>query len=174
MDFGGFFCHLTKYYADRMRKDKMKAAKVKVGNYCAYQERTHQEVRDKLYSLGLFRDEVEEVLTELISEDFVSEERFARTYASGKFRLKHWGKRKIIYALKQKKISTYCIDQALKEIPDDEYEHAVISLIEKKQSMLPEKDDFVVKSKIAKYLVGKGFESELVWTLIDRHLKPGG
>ena len=88
-----------------MRLDKMKAAKLKAGNYCAYQERTQQEVRDKLYGIGLYSDEVEQVLAELITENYVNEERFAKSFAGGKFRLKQWGKKKIVYALKQRNIS---------------------------------------------------------------------
>ena len=94
----------------------MKAAKIKAGVYCAYQERTQQEVRDKLYALGLHRDEVEEVLTELIIEKFVDEERYAKAFASGKFRLNKWGRIKISYVLRQKKLSEYCIEKALREM----------------------------------------------------------
>ncbi len=153
-----------------MRQDKMKSAKVKAGNYCAYQERTHQEVRDKLYELGLYRDEVEEVLTELISENYVNEERFARTFASGKFRLKHWGRRKIIYELKHKNISPYCIDKALKEISDEEYEKVAMQLVDKKLSNMSG-EEFIVKNKIARYMSNKGFETELVWSILNNNLK---
>ncbi len=153
-----------------MRQDKMKSAKVKAGNYCAYQERTHQEVRDKLYELGLYRDEVEEVLTELISENYVNEERFARTFVSGKFRLKHWGRRKIIYELKHKNISPYCIDKALKEISDEEYEKVAMQLVDKKLSNMSG-EEFIVKNKIARYMSNKGFETELVWSILNNNLK---
>lgn len=156
-----------------MRQDIMKAAKIKAGNYCAYQERTQQEVRDKLYSLGLFRDEVEEVLTELITENYVNEERYAQTFASGKFRIKRWGKRKIEDALKQKHISSYCITQALKNIPDEEYREAIEDLIEKKRNLEATDNEYVVKNKIARYLIGKGFEPDLVWKQINDHLEPG-
>lgn len=150
-----------------MRKDKMKAAKLKAGNYCAYQERTHQEVRDKLYSLGLFGDEVEEVLTELISGNFISEERYAKVYAGGKFRIKRWGKRKIIYALKQKNISSYCINKAIREIPDDEYKQTISDLIDKKRSQISGDDAFVTRNKIFKYLIGKGYEPEIIASQLD-------
>lgn len=153
-----------------MRQDKMKAVKVKAGNYCAYQERTHQEVRDKLYMLGLYRDEVEEVLTELISENYVNEERFARTFASGKFRLKHWGRIKIIYELKHRNISPYCIDKAMKEIPDEEYEKVTKQLIDKKISNMSG-EDFIIKNKIARYLINKGFEPEIVWPILNNYSK---
>ena len=153
-----------------MRQDKMKAAKVKAGNYCAYQERTHQEVRNKLYELGLYSDEVEEVLTELITENYVNEERFACTFASGKFRLKHWGRRKIIYELKHRNISSYCIDKALLEITDEEYERAIILLIDKKFAQFSG-EEFIVKNKIARHLIGKGFETELVWSILNSQLK---
>ena len=144
----------------------MKEAKVKAGHYCAYQERTQQEVRDKLYALGLYRDEVEQTLSDLISENFVNEERFAKAYASGKFRIKQWGRRKIIYALKQKNISPYCIDKALKEIPEDEYKEVIKKLIENKRNTLTG-DNFMKKHKISSYLIGKGFESELVWVTLN-------
>ena len=156
-----------------MRPEKMKEAKIKAGNYCAYQERTQQEVRDKLYDLGLHRDEVEEVLTELITEKFVNEERYARSFTSGKFRLKHWGKNKIIYALKQKGISSNCIELAMKEIPDDEYEKVITLLFNKKAKQLSG-DKYIVNHKIARYLIGKGFEPEMVWSLINSRLTSGG
>ncbi len=153
-----------------MRPDKMKAAKMKAGNYCAYQERTQQEVRDKLYSLGLYRDEVEDVLTELISENFVNEERFAKSFARGKFNLKKWGKRKIIFELKKRNLSPYCIDQAIKEISDEAYEKMIFQIIENKMSYLPEVG-YTTKNRIIKYLIGKGFETEIAWTILNSYLK---
>jgi len=152
-----------------MRLEKMKEAKIKAGKYCSYQERNQQEVRNKLYKLGLYQNEVEVILTELITEGFVNEERYAMNFASGRFRLKHWGKMKIIYTLKQKKISPYCINQAIKQIPDDEYELVIIQLIEKKLKQLSG-EEYMVKNKIARYLIGKGFEQELVWSIINTHL----
>jgi len=152
-----------------MRLDKMQEAKLKAGNYCAYQERTHQEVRDKLYSYGLYSDEVEEILTDLITENYVNEERFAKAFAGGKFRLKHWGKRKITYALQQKRVSSYCIDQALKEINDEEYEKKIKDLINKKSNELTG-DNYMIKNKTAQFLIGKGYESEIVWPIINEFL----
>ena len=156
-----------------MRLDKMKSAKLKAGNYCAYQERTQQEVRDKLYGIGLYSDEVEQVLTELITENYVNEERYAKSFAGGKFRLKQWGKKKIVYALKQRNISPYCIEQALKEISDEEYEHVITQLVERKSNQL-QGEIFIVKNKIARYLVGKGFENELVWSIVNKQLDSRG
>lgn len=153
-----------------MRHDKMKLAKVKAGNYCAYQERTQQEVRDKLYKLGLYSDEVEEVLTELITENYVNEERFAKTFASGKFNLKHWGKIKISYELKHRNISSYCIDKALEEILDEDYEKVILQLINQKLRQLSG-DEYILKNKIARYVISKGFESELVWSIINNKSK---
>lgn len=146
----------------------MKAAKVKAGNYCAYQERTQQEVRDKLYVLGLYKDEVEQVLTELILEDFVNEERFAKTYARGKFKLKRWGRVKIEYELKRKNISPYCIKKAMEEIEDDEYERVLKYLIDQKTSGQVG-EDFVIKHKTARFLINRGFEAEQVWKHLEDH-----
>src|SRR6478672_11536112 len=86
--------------------------------YCAYQERSQQEVRDKLYSWGLHRTEVEQALSELISENYLKEERFAEAFAGGRFRIKKWGRNKIRLALQQKKVSEPLINSALKNISD--------------------------------------------------------
>ncbi len=88
----------------------------KIKQYCAYQERCHSEVRDKLYSFGLHKNEVEEIISTLITENYLNEERFAIHFAGGKFRMKQWGKVKIKKALKYKQVSDYCIRKALKEI----------------------------------------------------------
>ena len=146
----------------------MKVAKLKAGNYCAYQERTQQEVRDKLYNLGLYSNEVEQILTELILEDFINEERFARTYARGKFNLKRWGKVKIIYELKRKKISPYCIKKALEEIEDNEYNRVLNHLLVQKLSGITG-EDFIKRNKTARFLINRGFESEKVWELLNVH-----
>jgi regulatory protein len=151
-----------------MRPDKMKTAKIKAGNYCAYQERTQQEVRDKLYSIGLYSDEVEQVLTELIIEDFVNEERFAKTYARGKFNLKHWGKVKIAHELKRKKISPFCIRKALEEIEDDDYNRVLKKLMNQRLSGY-QGDDYVIKNKTARFLINRGFEAEIVWEQLNIH-----
>ena len=152
-----------------MRHEKMKEAKIKAGKYCAYQERTQQEVRDKLYALGLHQDEVEEVLTELITEDYVNEERFAIAYAGGKFRMNKWGRKKIEYALKQKKISDYCIARGVTEIDEKEYKQTIYSIIDKKSGS-DQILDYQEKARLAKHIIGKGFEPDLVWSILNGEL----
>lgn len=149
------------------RLHTMQEAKVKASFYCAYQERTHEDVRKKLYSLGLREEEVEEILSDLIVEDFVNEERFAKTFAGGKFRLKKWGKKKIKHELKKRKISPYCVEKAMEEIDDDIYRTTMTELIAKKwektSGRIPSR-----KSAVVRYLMGKGYEPGLVWELINK------
>src|SRR5215467_3120575 len=106
----------------------------KAKHYCAYQERSHFEAKEKLYSFGLHKQEVELVLSQLIEENYLNEERFAIRFASGKFRMKHWGRIKIKYELKQKQVSEYCIKAALKEIDEEEYRSTLIKLAAQKWS----------------------------------------
>ena len=135
----------------------------KIKQYCAYQERCHAEVRDKLYSFGLHRKEVEEIISNLIQENYLNEERFAIQYAGGKFRIKHWGKNKIRQALKQKQVSDYCIKKALKEIDDTDYIKTFEKLVEQKMKTLKgEKNIFIKKRKLQGFLLMKGYESDLV------------
>ena len=145
-------------------------AKLKAADYCAYQERSQQEVRDKLYSYGLHSDEVEVVLTDLIVEGFINEERFAVAYAGGKFRMKGWGKQKIIQGLKQHQVSNYCIQKALSEIDDESYWEALIKHASKKMRSLTENDPYIIQGKLSRHLQMKGFEGGLIRKVIEELL----
>lgn len=140
-----------------------KEATLKAASFCAYQERTQQEVRNKLYKLGLYGDEVEEIIAWLITEGFINEERFAIAYAGGKFRMNHWGRSKIRLGLQAKGVSSRCLETGLKTIDEEAYLQKVDYLIQKKQKDLAGQETFKTKHKIANYLIGKGFESEIIW-----------
>ena len=135
----------------------------KIKHYCAYQERCHAEVRDKLYSYGLHKKEVEPIISLLISENYLNEERFAILYADGKFQMNQWGKIKIKQALKLKQVNDYCIKKALKEIDGTSYKKTFQKLAEQKlKTLKSEKNIFVKKRKLQDYLLQKGYESDLV------------
>src|SRR3982751_1045947 len=108
----------------------------KLKQYCAYQERSHAEVKQKLWDLGVKRAEHDEIISSLIEEDYLNEERFAKAFAGGKFRMKDWGRKKIYYALKEKRVSEYSIKQAMKEIDDEEYKQNLRELAEGKYEAL--------------------------------------
>lgn len=139
-----------------------KAALAKAEHYCAYQERSQQEVRNKLYEWGLWSNDVEELLSELIQTNFLNEERFTRSYVSGKFKIKHWGKIKIKQGLKLKKVPDKMITNALKTIDYDDYLKTILALAEKKSVSIAEKDPYKKKYKLVSYLLGKGFENDLI------------
>jgi regulatory protein len=136
----------------------------KLRHYCAYQERCHMEVKEKLYSFGLRKQMVEESIAQLIEEDYLNEERFAIQFAGGKFRMKQWGRVKIKHGLKQKQVSTYCINKAMKEIDEADYEKTLHKLAEQKWNRVKGEgvNLFVKMSKTTDYLLQKGFEPEFV------------
>lgn len=134
----------------------------KARHWCALQERSHHETRLKIGSLGIYSDEAEQLVSQLITEGFLNEERFAKAFARGKFRIKHWGKIKIISELKRKKISEYCINKGLEEIDDNEYFETIYSLIKKKNIEIKEHNPWKRKAKLISFLAGKGYEMELV------------
>ncbi|MCB0494829.1 MAG: RecX family transcriptional regulator [Cyclobacteriaceae bacterium] len=148
--------------------EEIAQAKQKIASYCAYQERCQQEVRDKLYSYGLFSNEVEELIAWLITENFLNEERFAITFAGGKFRVKRWGKLKISQALQLKDISAYCIRKGLSEIDNNEYQKAISDLAIKKMNELQPKysNSYQLKDKTSRFLINRGFEPDLVWEVL--------
>lgn len=140
----------------------------KIKQYCAYQERCHQEVKEKLYSFGLYKKDIEPIISQLIEENYLNEERFALHYAGGKFRMKQWGRIKIKYALKQKQVSDYCIKKALKEIDESDYLKTLNKLAEQKiKTLKSEKNIFIKKRKLQDYLMQKGYESDLIKEIIN-------
>jgi regulatory protein len=140
----------------------------KIKHYCAYQERSHKEVKEKLYSFGLYKVDVEELMSRLIEEDYLNEERFACQFAGGKFRMKQWGKVKIEHELKQKQISAYCIKKGLKEIPDDDYQQTLHRIAEKRYQSLKGEDLYVKRGKLTEYLIMKGYERAMVVEMVKK------
>lgn len=141
----------------------------KITAWCAYQDRCHAEVRDKLYSYELKTDDINEIISKLIQESYLNEERFARSYAGGKFRIKKWGRKKILSGLKQKSVSPNCIKLGMQEIDEQDYELTMLMLITKRNKELgKEKNDYIRNNKIAEYLIRKGYEPDMVWDIIKK------
>ncbi len=141
---------------------------LKIGNYCAYQERNQEDVRQKLSEWEVDNDEAEEMIAYLITENYLNEQRFANTYTGGKFRVKKWGRLKIKAELKRKKISDRCIATALKEIDDEDYFLVLQALLHKKMHALKtEETVFKRKAKAAAYALQKGYESDLIREVLN-------
>lgn len=139
----------------------------KLRQYCAYQERSHYEVQQKLYDLGIRKQDHDEIISTLIEEDYLNEERFAKAFAGGKFRMKDWGRKKIYHALKGKRVSEYSIKQAMKEIDDEAYKQNLKELIEEKYESLKDEQYLVRKKKTIDYMLQKGYELDLVTRAIN-------
>ncbi len=134
-----------------------------IKKYCAYQERSHAEVRTRLVALGLDEEEIEALLADLIAEDFVNEERFARAAVRGKFRIKSWGRRKILNWLRAKKVSEYCINKGMEEIEEQDYVQTMERLMDKKWEQLSKEKALTRrKAKLYGYMVQKGYEPDLI------------
>jgi regulatory protein len=149
---------------EEKNKGKLNAgqAMLKAEGYCAYQERSQQEVRDKLYEWGLWPEAVENIIAELITKNFLNEERFAKAFAGGKFRMQKWGRIKIKIALRQKRVSEYCIKKGLQEIEEDDYLKTLRDVLEKKSAQLTEKNPLRKKHKLIQYAAAKGYEQNLI------------
>ncbi|MBL7765392.1 MAG: RecX family transcriptional regulator [Chitinophagaceae bacterium] len=144
----------------------MNSALEKIKHYCAYQERSHKEVRSKLLSLEVYGLELENMMTTLIEENYLNEERYARAMVRGKFYYKQWGRNKILQTLKYQEVSTYCIQQGMKEIDESDYRDTINKLAEKKMSELKsEKNKFTKMTKLRNYLLQKGYEPEYIYEL---------
>ena len=138
----------------------------KLRKYCAYQERCHQEVRSKLLSLKVYGDELEEIISELISDNFLNEERYASTYARGKFRMKMWGRNKIKQNLKFKNVSSYCIKKAMEEIDEQEYIKTLRTILSKQMEKNAKFKEIVARHKAIQYAISRGYETSIVYDQI--------
>jgi regulatory protein len=138
----------------------------KIASYCAYQERSHKEVKNKLYEYGLHENEVDELVTRMITEGFLNEERFAKAFAGGKFRIKKWGRLKIVNELEALGLTKKCIQKGLNEIDTSDYVKTLKGLIKKKAAQLDEDNQFKKRDKIARYVISKGYEPEQVWEIV--------
>lgn len=134
----------------------------RIRHYCSYQERSHQEVKEKLYGFGLRKTEVEELLATLIEEDYLNESRFAEQFAGGRFRMKKWGRVKIVYELKQRQVSTYNIKKAIAAIEEEDYLAVLQKLSDEKWDSLKNEQYLNRQAKTTHYLLQKGFELPLI------------
>ena len=139
-----------------------------IQRYCAFQERCHKEVRYKLIEHAIYGDLLEEIISDLISNNFLDEERFARTFARGKFRMKQWGRNKIKQELKLRDVSVYSIKAAMTEIDGDEYLSVLSNLIAKKERTTTFKNQFDKKKKLTDYALSKGYEYDLIAEMIGK------
>jgi len=136
-------------------------------HFCAYQERCHKEVENKLREMNMISEAQNHILLHLMDNNFLNEERFSKAFVRGKFKINKWGKIKITNELKFKNISTYNIKSALKEINPEDYYQTLLNLAKKKLPLIKEKNTFKKQSKLTNYLASKGFEFELIFKVIN-------
>lgn len=153
----------------RNHKYSFQDARQLIASYCAYRERCHSEVRKRLYDYGLYGAEVEELIVELIEQGYLDETRFAKAFVRGKFLYNDWGRNKIRNSLQSKQVSEACIRLGMEEIDEDQYFRKISELAEKKWHALRDKDVYLKKQKLMRYLLGKGFESQIVREEVERH-----
>ena len=146
-------------------------AKKKLEHYCAYQERCHKEVRQKLRDMRMIPEAIDLITVHLIQHNFLNEERFAKAFVQGKFNIKKWGKRRLTLELKQKDIAKSNINQAIKEINDDIYIEAFNNLAEKQFSSIKESNNLKKKKKLIDYLLYRGWETHLVYDKVNELMK---
>lgn len=144
-----------------------KEALGKMAKFCAYQERCQSEIKHKLFGVGLSNEEIDNIICDLIEHRFLDEERFAKAFVRGKFKQKGWGRIKIQQHLNQKQISSFCQKKGMLEINENDYLSKLEEIILKKSNSLKTEDQFIRKNKTAKYAISRGFESELVWEVLD-------
>jgi len=145
-------------------------AQKKLEGYCAYQERCHKEVRKKLKEMKMIPEAVDKILVYLIQNNYLNEERFAKAFVRGKFRIKKWGKNRLVRELKFRDISKYSIDSALKEIDLDIYYKTLDELMQKRISQVKETNSYKKKRKVADYLLYRGWESHLIYEKLNEYL----
>ncbi len=145
----------------------VKEATVKLMQYCAYRDRSQKEVEEKLKEMKMIPAAREQIIIKLMQEDFLNEERFARSFVRGKFRIKKWGRIKIKQELKQREISSPIVRLAMEEINEENYYQTLVEIAEKKIRLIKETDVYKKKVKLSNFLLQKGYESNLVYQVTE-------
>ena len=140
-------------------------------NFCAYQERCHKEIEQKLHDLQMIPEAKEKIILHLLQHNFLNEERFSKAFARGKFSIKNWGRIKIVNELKFRNISPYNIKTALKEIDENDYLNTLEKIAKKKWALIKEPNAFKKRSKLVSYLSSKGYESECIYEVMNGFIK---
>ena len=156
---------------DHTKSHTLDEATKKMESYCAYQERCHKEVLEKLKGMNMIPEAIDHILGHLIQENYLNEERFAKAFARGKFSIKKWGTNRIIRELKFRDISVYNIKSALAEIQNEDYLTTFDELAKKRLGQITEKNPFKRKKKLADYLLYRGWESHLVYEKVGELIK---
>ena len=141
---------------------------VKLQKYCSYQDRCHKEVDQKLKEMQMIPQASEQIIWKLIEANFLNEERFAMAFVRGKFRIKKWGKRRLVSELKQRQISKYIINKAVNQISEDDYKATFEVLVERKATSILGSSKLKKKKKLADYLLYRGWESHLVYEKVNQ------
>jgi regulatory protein len=141
--------------------------KRKLEQYCVYQDRCHKEVEQKMWDYNLIPEAKELILLSLMQDNFLNEERFSKSYARGKFRIKNWGKQRIVRELKFRDISAYNIKTALKEIDEQEYLTTIYRITENRNNVISEPNIYKRKQKLIAFLMRKGFENDLIFKTVN-------
>ncbi len=141
-------------------------AKKRMENYCAYQDRCHQEIERKLYTMQMIPEAREVIILHLMEQDFLNEERFSKSFARGKFRIKSWGKQRIIRELKMRNISAYNINTALGEIDDEIYSQTLTGITQKRFDLINESNVYKKRKRLTDYLMRKGYENDLIYEAV--------
>lgn len=143
----------------------------KLQKYCSYQDRCHKEVEQKLKEMRMISEASDQIIMALIDGDYLNEERFALAFVRGKFKIKKWGRHRLTSELKQRNISKYLIDKALKQIPEVAYKATFESLAHKKVALITGASAFKKKKKLADYLLYRGWESSMVYEKVNQVFK---
>ncbi len=153
---------------DKRPKDSLEALE-KLERLCAYRDRCEQELRQRLQEWHVNEEEADTIIEQLVDTGFLSEKRFAQSYCRGKFRYKRWGRNKILRELKSRNISQRNIDLGMAEIVEEEYLANLEHLLHKKWLRTKAKDEFAKKTKVGRFLINKGYESDLVWNHVNHY-----
>lgn len=162
----GYFVFNVAEFMIEKKYFSIEEIKRKLERYCAYQDRCHKEIETKLREFVLIEEAKNQIILHLMEHDFVNEERFSKSFARGKFRIKKWGKQRIVRELKQRSISEYNIKTALKEIDEEKYIATIYEIAERRNAIITEENPYKRKKKLSDFLMRKGYEYDLIYATI--------
>lgn len=132
--------------------------KLKAEAYCAEAERCEYDVLLKLRQWRASDEVTARILAHLYQQDYLNPQRYCRAFVRDKYRLTHWGRQKIIQALRMKQLPTSAIENALNEIETDEYDQILARLLSQKRRSLKASTNYELNTKLIRFALGRGYQ----------------
>ncbi|MEI6274488.1 MAG: regulatory protein RecX [Prolixibacteraceae bacterium] len=164
----GMSLDFQKFMESTRQQLTYREALTKAMDICGRSEKCRYDIELKCREWQLSKEETVQLTNTLLKEKFIDQQRYANSFVNDKFKFNKWGKIKLAYALRQKKLEEKMIREALTHIPENTYREVLSDLLSAKAKTIRENDAYTRRSKLMAFAQSRGFEADTAMKVVDR------